>query len=309
VPLEYEWDDRAAKTAAGPHVSGPRAAAGSISACLVVRNEAGLIARCIDSLSGVVDEIIVVHDGPCADETLRIAEGAGCRVFEAAYWGHSEHHLPFAYEQARSEWLLTLDADEFLSPALRKELRRLTAAVGIDGYELLWRLWDGRRYLTAEGPHKLALVRRSAMRMVGVIHTKGEVDGVIHRVDLPLEHQPPYNNFKVATIGRKWGPRARLQAREYLTDLATLPRFGGNGTPRWTRRRLWTNRWAGWLVVPAAVHTFVVVMRDLREEVPVAARARFALTQAVYRGMVTLSVARERRRTTSHLPAVEHPVP
>lgn len=45
----------------------------SISACLVVRNEEAVIERCLESLAGVVDEIVLVHDGECEDRTLEIA--------------------------------------------------------------------------------------------------------------------------------------------------------------------------------------------------------------------------------------------
>ena len=53
------------------------------------------------------------------------------------------------------------------------------------------------------------------------------------------------------------------------------------------------NRWAGLLVVPAAWHTFFYVVRQLRDEVDFRPRVRFALTQAIYRGMVIASVARQ----------------
>ena len=43
----------------------------TISACLVVHNEEKLIGRCLESIKNLVDEIIVVHDGPCQDKTLR----------------------------------------------------------------------------------------------------------------------------------------------------------------------------------------------------------------------------------------------
>lgn len=310
--LEYEWvPDRGIAHTASTNTAplGP----GSITACLVVRNEEATIERCIRSVVDVVDEIIVVHDGECDDRTIEIAASFGCRVFVAPGWGHCEHHLPFAYEQARGEWLLTIDADEFLSESLRQGMRALVRSSPADGIALLWRLWNGERYTTTDGPYKLALCRRSAIRMVGIIHTKGCVDGQTVRVQLHLEHQPPYDNFSISRIATKWRQRARIQAREYLTDLNALPRFNYPGQLKWTRRRLWTNRLAAILIVPAALHTYLYVVSQLREEVGLGRALRFAFTQALYRAMVTAYVARlnyggvpEMRPSTEHPRLVTH---
>lgn len=269
----------------------PDGAAGSISACLVVRNEEETIARCLQSLQGVVDEIVVVHDGPCADRTLEIASQFGCRAVEAPLYGHCERHTPLAYSLAQGEWLLNLDSDEFLSPPLRAELRSLARARDVDGYELLWKHWDGFRYITDAGPHKLALFRRRATRMIGIIHAPEEVDGTVRRLPLHLEHRPPSGHRRVGSMFRKWRQRAPVQAREYLTDLEAVPRFNYPGRVRWSDRRELTNRWSPLLVVPAALHTFVAVLSDLWRALGPREALRFASSEATYRAMVTACVA------------------
>ena len=287
---EYEWiigGDNPAGTGAPP----TRWPADSISACLVVRNEEALIERCLRSLRGVVDEIIVVHDGPCDDETLAIARRLGCRTFVAPYYGESERHRPFGYAQARGAWLLIIDADEFLSVELRAGLRGLAARDDVDGYRFLWTLWNGHRYITTHGPYRLVLVRKGAFRMAGIVHSRGEVDGTIARIPLHLEHRPAYDNFTIATILAKWRPWARRQANEYVTDLDTLPRFNYPGRVRWTRRRRAMNWLAPLLFVPAGLHTFGHVFRTLRHELGGRAALRYAWTQGFYRAMVTAYVA------------------
>jgi hypothetical protein len=52
----------------------------SVSACLVLRNEEAVVERCLRSLEGVVEEIVLVHDGECEDRTLEIAERHGCQI-------------------------------------------------------------------------------------------------------------------------------------------------------------------------------------------------------------------------------------
>jgi glycosyltransferase involved in cell wall biosynthesis len=298
VPGEYEWIPDPHHTPSPPETAAALGAE-SISACLVVRDEADAIERCLTSLDGVVDEIIVVHDGPCHDATLQISARRGCRVFVRPAYGHCDHHLPYAYEQARGEWLLTIDADEFLSSELRSSLRALVASTDVDRYELLWKVWDGRRYVTERAPFKPVLSRRRALRMAGILHSKGEVDGAVRRVPLHLEHRPRSPGFSWHLVQTVWRPRVRLQAREYLSDLNAAPRFNYPGTLRWTRRREWTNRWAWLLIVPAAGHTFWFCMRDLSSDLGLWRRLRFAFQEALYRGLLTAYVAKERRRATA----------
>lgn len=267
---------------------------GSISACLVVRNEEALIERCLRSLEGVVDEIVLVHSGPCGDRTLAIAERFGCRVFTGPDGGHGEHNTPLAYSMARGEWLLNVDADEFLSAGLRARLRELVSTPGVNGYAFIWPVWDGRRYLTRSGPYKLVLFRRSATRMVGLIHAPEQVEGDLREVPLVLEHQPAYDPYSLATVMTKWRRWARVQAREYLGDLGSVPTFGHPRPLRWSRRRRLQNALAPLLVLPAALHTFGYVIRTERRHLHGVQLARYAAFAALYRAMVTAYVVRLR---------------
>src|SRR5262249_8014632 len=139
-------------------------------------------------------------------------------------------------------------------------------------------------------------------------HSKGEVDGLTHRVRLDLEHQPPYDNFAVARIATKWRQRARIQAREYLMDLNALPRFNYPGQVRWTKRRVWPHRPPPRPIVPPALHTFLFVISELRADLGLGRAIRFALTQAVYRGMVTAYIAALAiRGSPDPMPSTERP--
>jgi glycosyltransferase involved in cell wall biosynthesis len=263
-----------------------------VSACVVVRNEEAVIERCLDSLRGVVDEIVLVHDGECEDRTLEIAERFGCRVFVRPLVGHAEVATVFAYEQARGEWIMSIDADEFLSEPLRGALRGLVAADDVNGYELLWRMWDGTRYITENGPYKLSLFRRSRVHVLGMIHAVERVDPPVRRVALQLEHRPLYNNFALATLLTKHRRWARINAREFLGDLAALPSFNWDGPIAWPARRRVLNRLSPLLVLPYV--PAVMVMSFLRERSYYRPREnlRMALGQGVYAGLVQFYVAK-----------------
>jgi glycosyltransferase involved in cell wall biosynthesis len=265
--------------------------AGSISACLVVRNEEAVIERCLESVDGVVDEIVLVHSGSCEDRTLEIATRFGCRIFEGPDRGFGEHNRPLAYERARGEWLLHLDADEFLSPELRARLRDLTRDPEVDGYAFIWPVWDGRRYRTAEGPYKTILFRRARTRMVGLIHGMEQVEGRVREVPLRLEHRPAYP-FAVRTMATKWRHYARIQARQYTSDLSDVRCFNCPGELRWTRRRRIANLLSPLLVLPAALHSFAFILRTERRHLGLRENLRYAAISALSRAMVTAYVAR-----------------
>ncbi len=96
-----------------------------ISACLVAMNEEDRIGDCLASLD-FCDEIIVV-DSHSIDATREIAAVAGARVIERDWAGHRAQKQ-FAVEQASHDWILALDADERLSPELRREILALREA-------------------------------------------------------------------------------------------------------------------------------------------------------------------------------------
>jgi glycosyltransferase involved in cell wall biosynthesis len=267
-------------------------APGSISACLVVRNEACVIERCLQSLVGVVDEIVLVHDGDCDDSTLEIAERFGCRIYVRQLVGHAEATTVFAFEQARGEWIMSLDADEFLSQQLRDGLRELVSDEQVNGYELLWRMWDGERYITDDGPYKLALYRRANVHVLGVLHNPEWVDAPVKRIHLQLEHRPAYNNFALRTVFTKWRRWAKLHARELITDFAELPKFNWVGPNEWPWQRHVLNRLSPLTFLPYMPAVLLLNVWRERHFTPPARNVRMAFYQGVYASMVQFYIAK-----------------
>jgi glycosyltransferase involved in cell wall biosynthesis len=260
------------------------AGSGSVTACVVVRNEEAVIERCLQSLHGVVEEIVLVHDGECEDRTLEIAERHGCRIFVRPLVGHAEAATVFAYEQAESEWILSLDADEFLSEPLRRELGVLVSDPEVNGYEVLWRMWDG--------PYKLSLFRREHVHVLGMIHAVERVDPPVRRVQLQLEHRPIYNNYALRTMLTKQRRWARINAREFMGDLGALPSFNWDGPVVWPARRRILNRLSPLLFIPYLPVVFALGLLRGRSHSQLPQRARMAFAQASYASMVQFYVAR-----------------
>ena len=284
-------------------------ASGSVSACLVVRNEEAVIERCLQSLADVVDEIVLVHDGDCEDETLEIAARYGCRIYVQPLCGHAEATTIFAFEQARGEWIMSLDADEYLSEPLRAALRELVSDPQINGYELLWRMWDGSRYITEQGPYKLALFRRARVHVLGIHHSAERVDPPVRRSELQLEHRPLYNNFAMRTVLTKWRRSAKIHAEQLLSDFAELPKFNWDGGGDWPWQRRALNALSPLLFVPYVPVVFLVNFAREREVYSPRENLRLSLYQGLYAGMLQFYVAKYKYLGAGRSPATESPRP
>lgn len=87
-----------------------------ISAVIITKNEAANIKRCIESLQKIIDEIIII-DAFSTDETPAIAQELGATVFQKKWIGYGANKN-IGNQLANNNWILSIDADEVLSPEL-----------------------------------------------------------------------------------------------------------------------------------------------------------------------------------------------
>jgi len=90
-----------------------------VSAVIITYNEAGNLVRTLSQLYWC-DEIIVV-DSYSTDDTVAICRYYGCKIFHRSFKGHAEQKQ-FAIGKAVNDWILCIDADEYLTPRLVEEL-------------------------------------------------------------------------------------------------------------------------------------------------------------------------------------------
>lgn len=86
----------------------------SISACLITRNEEKFLSDCLQSLSGHVNEIVIVDTGS-EDNTVAIAEKFGCQVLHHTWDADFSTPRNLGLDHAQNDWILYIDADERLS--------------------------------------------------------------------------------------------------------------------------------------------------------------------------------------------------
>jgi ADP-heptose:LPS heptosyltransferase len=92
----------------------------TISAVVLAHNSEKKIAKCLESLKGWADEIIIV-DGESTDSTARIAESFGAKVYSHKFLGAFSAERNFGSDKAKSEWVLQLDSDEIVSAEFKKK--------------------------------------------------------------------------------------------------------------------------------------------------------------------------------------------
>jgi glycosyltransferase involved in cell wall biosynthesis len=92
----------------------------SLSAVIITFNEERNLGRCLESLKGIADEIIII-DSNSTDRTVEIARAHNSKVYQHAFAGYGEQKN-YATSMATNDWIISLDADEALTPELRQSI-------------------------------------------------------------------------------------------------------------------------------------------------------------------------------------------
>ena len=189
-----------------------------ISACLVVYNEEKVIERCLKSIFGLVDEIIIVHDGECIDQTLEIAKKYTDKIFIKEHIGIAEEHRVFALEQSTGDWILQIDADEFLDVLDHKKIKDLTNG-NINGFLFQWELWNGKKTIIFKGLKKLCFYKKSNYHFIGIPQESGWVDNGAKVVDIFLHHRPVLSNSDWSSSWEKTKKWAPIHAKYFFCEV------------------------------------------------------------------------------------------
>ena len=166
-----------------------------LSVCIITLNERDDLPRCLQSVSGLAAQVVVL-DSCSTDGTQQIARAAGAEVHERPFEGINRQRQ-HALDLAREDWVLSLDADEWLDGRLRDEVARIVSGAASDGcvgYEVNRR----NEYLGAWIDHcgwspqwRLRLARRGHARASGTDpHDALSADGRVGRLTGRLCHRP-----------------------------------------------------------------------------------------------------------------------
>ena len=105
-----------------------------LSVVIITLNEAQNLVRCLASVQGIADEIIIV-DSYSTDATEQIALDFGATFFQKEWMGYAKTKN-FANELASNDWILSLDADEALDDAMRNDLLKIKQHPQFQAYKI-----------------------------------------------------------------------------------------------------------------------------------------------------------------------------
>ncbi|OGS98070.1 MAG: glycosyl transferase family 2 [Gallionellales bacterium RIFCSPLOWO2_12_FULL_59_22] len=167
-----------------------------LSVILIAKNEAANLRACLEAVAWA-DEIVVVDSGS-TDGTLDIAREFTGKVYVHAEWPGFGKQKNRALDYASGDWVLSLDADERVTPELRAEIEAVLASPQASGYEIPRLSSFCGRFMRHSGwypDYVLRLFRRGSGRFDDApVHEAVRLEGKAARLKTPLLHYS-YRDF------------------------------------------------------------------------------------------------------------------
>jgi glycosyltransferase involved in cell wall biosynthesis len=180
----------------------------TLSVAIISFNEEVLIAQCIENVTAIADEIIVVDSGS-SDKTVEIATNLGAKVFCEEWKGFAEQRNS-ARDKCSGEWVLFVDCDEVLSEEVRSNILLAIAQDRYCGYQLKsFSFFMGKwiKHSWREDWHT-KLARRDRCRWTGLVHEDlvcggsiGKVYGRVHHFTYSSYEKVLAKNIHYAKLG------------------------------------------------------------------------------------------------------------
>ncbi|MBU3639366.1 glycosyltransferase family 2 protein [Polynucleobacter sp. AP-RePozz3-80-G7] len=173
----------------------------TLSVILITRNEEANLDDCLASLEGIAQQIVVV-DTNSSDCTLEIAKKHGASISQPVDWPGFGPQKNRALDLATSEWVLSLDADERLTPALKSEI--LTAihhSAHVDCFAIPRLSWYCGRFIHHSGwspDYVDRLFKRGTARFSDdLVHERLIPNGQVAKLENPMLHYSFMNYSQV----------------------------------------------------------------------------------------------------------------
>lgn len=188
-----------------------------LSVTIITKNEADNIRACLESVAWA-DEIVVVDSGS-SDETVNICKALGAKVHTTSDWPGFGEQKNRALSHATGEWVLSLDADERITPELRPEIE---AAIGDPHGRVAFRMprlssFCGR-YMRHSGWHPdyvTRLFHRGAARFSDdLVHERLIVNGSVGTLSQSLLHNTFHDLEELLTKINQYSTAGALMLSE-----------------------------------------------------------------------------------------------
>ncbi len=198
-----------------------------LSLCMIVRDEQEMLPRCLASVAGAVDEIVIVDTGS-TDATVQVARSFGARVIEQRWRDSFAEARNASFDAAAGDWLIYLDADEVLVGADRDLLRSLTGRTWREAFCVSETSHTGE-------PGAGTAVRHDALRMLrnrpeyrfeGRVHEQ-----IVHRLPTYLPERIEVSDVRIEHYGYLAPVRRQRDKPARNVELLRLQQADGPATP------------------------------------------------------------------------------
>lgn len=189
----------------------------ALSVVIVAQDEERTIGKVIEAVKPISDEVILVDSGS-TDRTMEIARQLGAKVQHQDWLGYAAQKN-FAISLAESDWILSLDADEILTPDLVSEIKQVLADPGakqFDGYRIPRVLYIGDQPIKHGGFYpdaQLRLIQKGKGQFNDrMVHEAIKISGPEKMLNNCMLHYAYRNVAEFTSAMEKY---ARLSAKEY----------------------------------------------------------------------------------------------
>ena len=163
----------------------------SLSVILITKNEGSNLQDCLDSVSDIAQEIVIV-DSSSNDETIDIAKKYGAIISTPADWPGFGPQKNRALALASKEWVLSLDADERLTKELSNEIKSVLSKPAADCYAIPRSSWYCGRFMRHSGwspDYVDRLFKRGTAKFSdNLVHERLIPQGPVKKLTSPMLH-------------------------------------------------------------------------------------------------------------------------
>ena len=167
----------------------------TISVCMIVKNEEKVLARCLDSLSGLWEELIIVDTGS-TDRTKDIAKKYTEKVFDFSWTGNFSDARNYSFSKAECDYIYSADADEVLDEENRERFLLLKEALTEDSEIEIVQMYYGNQLsqnsiYNFDKEYRPKLYKRLRRFMwQEPIHEAVRLEPVVYDSDIVIWHKP-----------------------------------------------------------------------------------------------------------------------
>ena len=191
----------------------------TVTLCMIVKNEEAVLARCLESVKDCVDEIVLVDTGS-SDDTKKIASAYTDKIFSFDWINDFAAARNFSFEKATGDYIMWLDADDFVSEENRERLLTLKETLVLERPDMVYCPYDvafDDRGNAASTYFRERLVRREANFLwEGRVHECIAPRGKILHADFRVFHlgSKKDRSDRNLDLYRKWAEEEPLGPRD-----------------------------------------------------------------------------------------------